>query len=43
MKCPRIPLAEMQDSGWFLSIAEKALQELKGEARKVLIANKTPI
>lgn len=39
----RIPLAEMQDNGWFLSTAEKAFQEVKGEARKVLIANKTPI
>lgn len=31
---------EMQDSGRFLSTGEKAFQELKGEARKVLIANK---
>lgn len=33
----------MQDSRRFPSTAEKAFQELKAEARKVLIANKTPI
>lgn len=33
----------MQDSERFLGAAAKALQELNGKARKVLIVNKTPV